>query len=170
MADKKITQLNALLEADVAPLDVAAVADISANETRKVTTPDLVQAGIRLMPSGAIPGNKIEINTISGDKLEKNSVTGGLDGKCPRPITADNIADNAVGADELADLSVDTAALQSGAVTGDKVAENTWRFSYRPERHRTSSLPMQASTLRPCRTMRSQAQNSTLLRLIAALI
>ena len=60
MADKKITQLNALLEADVAPLDVAAVADISANETRKVTTPDLVQAGIRLMPSGAIPGNKID--------------------------------------------------------------------------------------------------------------
>ena len=126
MADKKITQLNALLEADVAPLDVAAVADISANETRKVTTPDLVQAGIRLMPSGSIPGSKIEINTISGDKLEKNSVTGGLDGQIALDtITADNIADNAVGADELADNSVDTAALQTGAVIGDKVAENT---------------------------------------------
>ena len=50
------------------------------------------------MPSGSIPGNKIEINTISGDKLEKNSVTGGLDGQIALDtITADNIAATRLG-------------------------------------------------------------------------
>ena len=41
MADKKITELNQLAQPNVAAGDVAAIADISANETRKVTVPDL---------------------------------------------------------------------------------------------------------------------------------
>ena len=126
MADKKITQLNQLASADVAALDVAAVADISANETRKVTVPDLVQAGVRMMPPNSIPGSKLENDSVSGDKLQQHSVTGGPTGEIALDtITSDNIADNAVGADELADNSVDTPAIQDGAVTGDKIAADT---------------------------------------------
>ena len=126
MADRKITQLNRLQSADVAQADVVAVADVSANETRKVTVPDLVEAGARLMPDGSISGDKIENNTISGNKLEMHSVTGGPTGEIALDtITADNIAPNAIGSSELADGAVDTNALQDGAVTGDKIAADT---------------------------------------------
>ena len=126
MADRKITQLNRLQSADVAQADVVAVADVSANETRKVTVPDLVEAGARLMPDGSISGDKIENNTINGNKLEMHSVTGGPTGEIALDtITADNIAPNAIGSSELADGAVDTNALQDGAVTGDKIAADT---------------------------------------------
>ena len=64
MANKKISELNPLPETGVALADVTAVADISANETRKISVPDLVQAGVRLMPA----------DTIDGDKLEKRDL------------------------------------------------------------------------------------------------
>ena len=126
MADKKITQLNQLASADVSQADVVAVADISANETRKVTVPDLVNAGARLLPDGSISGDKLENDSVNGGKLEQNSVTGGPTGEIALDtITADNIAPNAIGSSELADGAVDTNALQDGAVTGDKIAADT---------------------------------------------
>ena len=122
MADKKITQLDQLASADISQADVIAVADVSANETRKVTIPDLTEAGFRLLPDGSISGDKIENNTISGNKLEQHSVTGGPTGEIALDtITADNIAPNAIGSSELADGAVDTASLQDGAVTGAKL-------------------------------------------------
>ena len=119
MADRKITQLNQLASADVAQADVVAVADVSANETRKVTVPDLVNAGTRLLPDGSINGDKLENDSVTGGKLKQNSVTGGLTGEIALDtITADNIAPNAIGSSELSDGAVDTNALQDGAVTG----------------------------------------------------
>ena len=122
MADKKITELNQLQSADIAQSDVAAVADISANETRKVTVADFVEAGINLLPDGSIDGNKIENDSIGSNKLAQHSVTGGPTGEIALDtITADNIAPNAIGSSELADGAVDTAAIQDGAVTGAKL-------------------------------------------------
>ena len=69
MADKKISELNPLNEPDIAPGDVAAVADLSANQTKKVTVPAMAEAGIRLMPDEVIPGNKLEPDSISNDKI-----------------------------------------------------------------------------------------------------
>ena len=43
MADKKITQPNELTEPGVSSADAAPVADVSANETRKVTVPNLLR-------------------------------------------------------------------------------------------------------------------------------
>ena len=123
MADKKITQLNQLAEANVATADVLAVADISANETRKVTVSDLTVAGLRYVPEGTISGDKLVDDTVDGGKLKPNSVTGGPNGEIALDtITADNIATSAVGADELADLSVDTSAVVDRSITGPKVA------------------------------------------------
>ena len=127
MADKKITQLNELRSDAVAELDVAAVADISANETRKVTVPELTAAGIRLMPSNSIPGGKIENESITSAQLGKHSVHGGINGEIALDtITADNIAPNAIGASELADGAVDTAAIKDKAVTGAKLDPNSF--------------------------------------------
>jgi hypothetical protein len=125
MADKKITQLNPLSGAGVATADVLAVADISANETRKVTVADLTVAGLKYVPEGTISGDKLQDDTVDGGKLKKNSVIGGLNGEIALDtITADNIATSAVGADELADLSVDTPAVIDRSITGPKIALN----------------------------------------------
>ena len=48
MADLKITGLPPLVEAGVQNVDVLALADLSANETKKITVKDLVAAGVAL--------------------------------------------------------------------------------------------------------------------------
>ena len=122
MADKKITELNPLQSADITQNDVAAVADVSANETRKVTVPDLVQAGVRLMPDGSIDGDKIAIDSIGTGPLEPGSVTGGPNGIIALDtITGDNIQDGAIDTAQLADGAVTTDKIEDGAVTGAKL-------------------------------------------------
>ena len=111
MADKKITELNQLAQADVNAADMAAVADVSANETRKVSVPDLAQAGIRLMSDGSIPGAKLEDDAIASDKIADDAV-----------IT-DKIADGAVTTDKIADEAVTTAKIDDDAITSAKIGD-----------------------------------------------
>jgi len=104
VADQRISQLTALLQADVdAVLDQLPIADTSTAETKKVTPAALVLTGVKALPAGTIPGS-----AIVGDS-----------------ITAAQIAANAVGAAELADGAVDTAALQAKAVTAAQIADDT---------------------------------------------
>ena len=101
MADKKITQLNPLLEPGVESND-AAVATVSADQTQKITVRDFVQAGIRLMDTGTIDGDKIEDEGITNDKIAPGAVTGGPGGSIATDtITATNIAPNVIGARSL---------------------------------------------------------------------
>jgi hypothetical protein len=65
LADQRITQLNELSKAGVAANDVLAIADISGSETKKVTTKNLVDAGLDL----------IDVSTVDLDKLDQNSTT-----------------------------------------------------------------------------------------------
>ena len=112
MADKKITELNQLSQAQVAAGDVAPIADISANETRKVTVPDLVQAGTRLMPDGSIPGAKLEDGAVDTEQLANDAVT------------EDKIEDGAVTEDKLANNAVTENKIANDAVTADKIADD----------------------------------------------
>lgn len=123
MADKKITQLDELKEADARAVDVAAVAALSANETRKITIPDLVKAGVRLMADGSIDGAKLEDDSVDADKLATDAVTTAA--IKDDAVTADKIATGAVGADQLADDAVDTNAIEDDAVTLDKMADDS---------------------------------------------
>lgn len=113
MADKKISELNQLTELNVSATDVAAVADISASETRKVTVPDLAQSGIRLMPDGSINGSKIEDGTIGTNQLADGSVTD------PKVVITgiSRIADNAVTTSKLNDDAVTTQKIGADEVT-----------------------------------------------------
>ena len=111
MADKKITELNQLAQADVNAADMAAVADVSANETRKVAVPDLAQAGIRLMPDGSIPGAKLSDDAVTSDKIADDAVS------------TDAIADGAVTTDKIADEAVTTAKINDGAITSAKIGD-----------------------------------------------
>ena len=111
MADKKITELNQLAQADVNAADMAAVADVSANETRKVSVPDLAQAGIKLMPDGSIPGAKLEDDAITSGKIADGAVG------------TDDIADDAVTTDKIADEAVTTAKIDDDAITSAKIKD-----------------------------------------------
>ena len=103
MADQRISQLAALLQADVdAALDQLPIADISTAETKKVTPAALV-TGVVTRLSGVIPGGAIVANSL----------------------TAAQIAPDAITASELADGAVDTAALLDKAVTAAKIADHT---------------------------------------------
>ena len=98
--DLRISQLPNLIEADLRGPDLIPLADVSASETKNITTTALFKQGVTLLPVSWIPG----------DRLVRDSVT------------ALQLAPDSVGASELADDAVDTAALQDGAVTDVKVA------------------------------------------------
>lgn len=100
MADLRISQLPNLIEADLRGPDLIPLADVSASETKNITTAALFKQGVTLLPNSSIPGSR-----LVGDS-----------------VTAAELAPNSVGASELADNSVDTRALQTGAVTDTKVA------------------------------------------------
>ena len=59
MADQRITQLVELSEAGVAQNDVLAIVDISGSETKKVTSKNLVSAGVDLIDTGSIDLDKL---------------------------------------------------------------------------------------------------------------
>jgi hypothetical protein len=99
MADLKVTQLNAITAASVATDDVLLIVDVSAGEDKKIEPDELVEAGLSLLGTGVIAGNKLVDNSV----------------------TATQIAADAVGASELADNAVDEGAISSGAVHGTAV-------------------------------------------------
>ena len=98
--DLRISQLPPLSGADLAASDVLAVADLSASETKKVTSKDLVESGLSLISDGTIPGAKLVADSV----------------------TTTQIGPNAIGSSELRNEAVDTGAIQNSAVTDAKVA------------------------------------------------
>lgn len=97
MADLKISQLPALASAFVAAGDELPIVDASASETKKVSADGLVNAGIRLMPSAAIPWAKID-------------------------ATGMVVPDNSVTTAKVVDGAISTIKIADGAVTDAKIA------------------------------------------------
>lgn len=100
MADLKISQLGPFSETDVVAADVLALADISAQVTKKIVASDLVKAGARLNADTITFGNDVVVTgdlTVNGttttintqDLLveDKNIVIGNV--TTPSDITAD---------------------------------------------------------------------------------
>ena len=75
MSELQITQLTSLPEAGIQSADVAAVADISASETKKVTIKDFVAAGITLIDDASIPGAKIGV--LSSNQVNTGAIIHG---------------------------------------------------------------------------------------------
>ena len=75
MADLKITALPALVEAGVQAVDVLALADLSATETKKVTVKDLVAAGVALIDDADIPGAKV--GTLGTNQVATGAIQDG---------------------------------------------------------------------------------------------
>ena len=64
MADLRISELRQILENEVQAVDEYALADRSANETRKITAADLAKSSIRLLPDNFIGQDKIDIDDL----------------------------------------------------------------------------------------------------------
>ena len=79
MADLKISQLPLLTGAALQADDAFAVVDISASETKKITTKDLIQSGIQFIDDLSIPGDKVDVTFQPGSvgtvELADKSVT-----------------------------------------------------------------------------------------------
>ena len=71
MADKRITELTLLDAASVqGSVDVLAIADVSAAETKKIKVGDVVAAGLSGgIPDGSIPGIKLQANSLTANQL-----------------------------------------------------------------------------------------------------
>ena len=78
MADLRISELAALAGADLASVDLLAVADISASETKKITVTDFIGEAITLIADATIPNAKILFtdNTVSGAVVTDNTLSG----------------------------------------------------------------------------------------------
>ena len=91
MADRKISELNALTGSALATGDLVAVVDTSASETKKLTVGDLIANGVTVISDDTIPGAKIAF------------AAGGI-------ATAD-IADSAITTAKVADDGITAAKL-----------------------------------------------------------
>ena len=122
MADKRITELVPITAAGTqADVDVLAIADVSAAETKKITATDVVAAGLGDIPDGSIPGGKIEPDSITSIELAPDSVTDVE--LADNAVDTGAIQDGAVTTEKLADGAVTTDKLADGAVTSDKIAD-----------------------------------------------
>ena len=111
MADKKISELNALTGSALASGDLVAVVDTSASETKKLTVGDLVANGVTLISDDTIPGAKI---LFAAGGIATADIADSA-------ITTAKVADDGITAAKLANEStVDlvTTLPASGAFTG----------------------------------------------------
>jgi hypothetical protein len=67
--DSRITELPALAGADLMAIDQLAVADLSASETKKVSSKDLIQNGVKLIDDGTLPGAKLVANSVTAAQI-----------------------------------------------------------------------------------------------------
>lgn len=101
MADKRISDLPVLNGTELdAAVDVLAVADLSAAETKKITAEALISKALATASGEVLNGNVIIDGTVPGEKLEADSIT----------------------SRELAPNSVQTVHIVDGVVTNDKLA------------------------------------------------
>ena len=111
MADRKISELNALTGSALATGDLVAVVDTSASETKKLTVGALIENGVDLIADDSIPGAKILFGTgeVAGTALVDAGVA-----------TA-KIADDAITAAKIANeatCDLVTTLPASGGYTG----------------------------------------------------
>ena len=109
MADKRISDLPPLAESELdAAIDLLAIADVSATETKKVTAASLIAQGVNQVPEGSLSGNLITDGSLPGSKLESNS------------ITERELAPNSVNTIHVVDAAITNEKL-AGGITGDKI-------------------------------------------------
>ena len=115
MADLKISQLNSLAGGSLASNDVVAVVDTSASETKKITSPELVQYGYGLISADTLDGDIIEPGTTSA----RGTVQ--LTDSTASTSTTTAATPNAVkSAYDLAALALPlTGGTMTGAILGD---------------------------------------------------
>ena len=147
MADLRISQLPPLTGAILQADDALPIVDVSASETKKVTSKDLVQSGIALIDDGSIPSEKFNYTVPAGSigttELADGSVTAPKLADNSTAVYADALPASGAYQGQLAVLSTDGMAyIWSAAVRG---------MSSAPASHRSLAGKLATSPQRPPR-------------------
>ena len=147
MADKRITELAPLDAAGAqGAVDVLAVADVSAAETKKITLGAAVAAGLAGgVPDGSIDGSKIADRSIPGVKLELEAVT--ADELAANSVHTDSIVDKAVSTEKLADLAVTRGKIALSAVSTDQISQRCIIGDYHIQQRSITAAEIAQNTL-----------------------
>ena len=119
MADLRISQLPELTQGNLAQDDVLPITDVSASETKKIKSGNLIKDGIENLPNNSIPSEKVAFTNIDGSAIIDGSIDGNLKLK-DLSVTTDKIADDAVTDDKI--FAVNGSKLLAGTVTNEKLA------------------------------------------------
>ena len=119
MADLRISQLPELTQGNLAADDVLPITDVSASETKKIKSKNLIKDGIENLPNNSIPAEKVEFANIDGSAIIDGTIDGNLKLK-DQSVTTEKIADDAVTDDKI--LAVNGSKLLAGTVTNEKLA------------------------------------------------
>ena len=119
MADLRISQLPELTQGNLAQDDVLPITDVSASETKKIKSGNLIKDGIENLPNNSIPSDKVAFTNIDGSAIVDGSIDGNLKLK-DLSVTTDKIADDAVTDDKI--FAVNGSKLLAGTVTNEKLA------------------------------------------------
>jgi len=155
MADKKITELNALAAVDVdSSTDVLAIVDTSANETKKVTVANLVAGKDALAEMGD--------TDISGEAAGQLLIYDGTNSWDNKTLTGDVTINSsgvtAIQADSVA-LGTDTAGNYVGTVVGGAGIDSTGATSGEGIAH-TLTIDSTVATLAGSQTLTNKTLNN----------
>jgi hypothetical protein len=123
MADLKISELPALVGADLLSNDLLVTVDTSASETKKLTVGDLIANGVTLIADDTIPGAKIlfAAGGIATADLADSAITEAKLG--PGSVTAAKLANEST-------VDLVTTLPASGAFTGQLALDTDDNFLY----------------------------------------
>ena len=123
MADLKISELPALVGADLLSNDLLVTVDTSASETKKLTVGDLIANGVTLIADDTIPGAKIlfAAGAIATADLADSAITEVKLG--PGSVTAAKLANEST-------VDLVTTLPVSGAFTGQLALDTDDNFLY----------------------------------------
>lgn len=123
MADLKISELPALVGADLLSNDLLVTVDTSASETKKLTVGDLIANGVTLIADDTIPGAKIlfAAGAIATADLADSAITEVKLG--PGSVTAAKLANEST-------VDLVTTLPASGAFTGQLALDTDDNFLY----------------------------------------
>jgi hypothetical protein len=134
MSDKKISQLNELVAASVAPAnDFLAIVDTNATETKKITAKGLIDGALNTLTAngilyldgsnvtqsaGSFDGTVLSVTTVDATNLEVTNI------KAKDGTSAGSIA-NSTGVVTLASVVLTTADINGGTIDGVSIGAGT---------------------------------------------
>lgn len=121
LQDGDIVSLQEMPASALQRIDCLVIADLSASENKKITTNNLLQAGLAFIDDGSIPIEKVDLSTFVPSNLDGagfivNSIPG--DRLKDNTVPAAKLISATITSRELSESCVDSAAVGVGQIFG----------------------------------------------------